>query len=241
MSSTKAGDYVVTEAGEPPNLGDDLAEIKGHEDHADHEGTDARRPLGDAAARPGDTAGADAPTTIDVAIVYPAALVAQLGAAPMQAQFAQGIAQTNEAFRNSGIATTVRLVGTRQVASAQQSTLLANINALGNPGDGIFDEAQALREETHADLVSLWIAGSVPGGASCGIGSLGGSNPQYDPERAAWTVVYAAECATDFRVVRPRARPQPERPPRRRRLADAGQRQALRPGLRRRAGAARSP
>jgi hypothetical protein len=118
----------------------------------------------------------------------------------MQAQFAQGIAQTNEAFRNSGIPTTVRLVGTRQVASAQQATLNANINALGNPSDGIFDEAQALREETHADLVSLWLADSVPGGASCGIGSLGGASPQYDPERAAWTVVYAANCATTFRV-----------------------------------------
>ncbi len=40
----------------------------------------------------------------------------------------------------------------------------------------------------------------MPAGASCGIGSLGGSSPQYDPERAAWTVVYAAECATSFRV-----------------------------------------
>lgn len=197
VSSTPGGDYVAIEAGDPPAGGDDTVEGPGgHHDH-EHGDLDQRRHTGDSVA---GTAGADAPTTIDVAIVYPAALATQLGAAAMQAQFAQGIAQTNQAFTASGVATQVRLVGTRQVASPQLSSLLSNINALGAPGDGVFDEAQALREETHADLVSLWLAGSVPAGASCGIANLGGSYPDSDPERAAWSVVYAADCATTYRV-----------------------------------------
>ena len=145
-------------------------------------------------------ASADAPDTIDIAIVYPAQLVAQMGQPAMEAQFALGITQTNEAFASSGVGTRVRLVGTRQVAATQSSDLVTNLRALGTPGDGIFDEAQALREETHADLVSLWLSGSVPGGASCGIAYLGGTDPQYDPQYAAWSVVYAAACATEFRA-----------------------------------------
>jgi hypothetical protein len=199
VTRDRDGAYVVTEAGAPPDLGDDTVDLGAHDGH-DHAETpaDARTTRRDASGV-APTVEADAPSTIDVAIVYPATLVAQLGAAPMQAQFAQGIAQTNEAFLNSGIPTQVRLVGTRQVAAPQRATLLDNIRALDTPGDGVFDEAQALREETHADLVSLWLSGTA-GDASCGIGSLGGMYPGSDPERAAWTVVYAADCATTYRV-----------------------------------------
>lgn len=214
VRSTPEGDYVVEEAGDPPGGDDVLVPEHGddagaHDHHDDHDhGTQPRgqRDAADAAetagaaGAPGPVAAADAPDTIDIAIVYPAQLVTQMGQEAMQAQFALGIAQTNEAFASSGVATRVRLVGTRQVAATQSSSLEANLRALGTPGDGTYDEAQSLREETHADLVSLWLAGSVPGGASCGIAYLGGLDPQYDPEYAAWSVVYAAACATQFRA-----------------------------------------
>lgn len=203
VSSTKDGDYVVVEAGGPPG-GDDVVLPKhrgdaGIEDH-DH-GTTPRAPhdTGAAAGGPGPVAAADGPETIDIAIVYPAQLVTQMGQEAMQAQFALGIAQTNEAFANSGVATRVRLVGTRQVAATQSSDLEVNLEALATPGDGVFDEAQGLREETHADLVSLWIAGSVGPGTACGLGYLGGLDPRWDPEWAAWTVVYVG-CATQSRA-----------------------------------------
>ena len=199
VSSTRAGDYVVTEAGNPPVGGDDA--VLATADTSDREaGTAARRSSTEGPTPGVGAAGTDPASTIDVAIVYPASLVAQMGADAMQAQFAQGIAQTNQALTASGIPTQVRLVGTRQTASAQLSGLEPNYYALAKPGDGIFDEAQALREETHADLVSLWLGGSVPPGSSCGLGSLGGTDPQYDATRAAWTVLYAAECATAYRV-----------------------------------------
>ncbi|MFC7725756.1 reprolysin-like metallopeptidase [Nocardioides sp. GCM10028917] len=205
VRSTPEGGYVVDEAGDPPG-GDDVIvpERPGTAGSHDH-GTQPRprRDSADtagAAGAPGPVASSDAPDTVDIAIVYPAQLVAQMGQPAMEAQFALGIAQTNEAFASSGVGTRVRLVGTRQVVGAQSSDLVTNLKALGTPGDGVFDEAHALREETHADLVSLWLAGSVPAGASCGIAYLGGTDPQYDPQYAAWSVVYAAACATEFRA-----------------------------------------
>ncbi|GAA1914971.1 M12 family metallo-peptidase [Nocardioides hwasunensis] len=191
VAQNASGDYVMTEAGPAPG-GKDVIQSHGGHDH-DAGRTPARRALPPASQR-------DAAGTIDVAIVYPAGLVTQMGGAgPMQAQFAQGIAQVNEGFRNSGIPAQVRLVGTRQVSGTQVADLSTNLRALGTPGDGSWDEAQALREETHADLVSMWIPGSVPGGASCGIAFLGGLDATVEAERDAWSVVYAS-CATDSRV-----------------------------------------
>ncbi|GAA5107169.1 hypothetical protein GCM10023339_04860 [Alloalcanivorax gelatiniphagus] len=210
VSQDASGDYVMTKAGLPPG-GEDVIALPAEDgDDAGSAGTGSAGPgSGAASERPAAGASAalpgiqprDTAATIDVAIVYPPALVTQMGGAgPMEAQFALGIAQTNEAFRNSGVAAQLRLVGSRQVSGAQSADLAANLRGLGTPGDGLFDEAQALREETHADLVSLWLAGSVPGGASCGVAYLGGMDPDVEAERDAWSVVYAASCATEFRV-----------------------------------------
>ena len=113
VRSTPEGDYVVDEAGDPPG-GDDVV-VPERPGKAEPHVTQprAQRDTADttgAAGAPGPIAAADAPDTIDIAIVYPAALVAQMGQAPMEAQFALGIAQTNEAFASSGVATRVRLV-----------------------------------------------------------------------------------------------------------------------------------
>lgn len=201
VTSTRGGDYevVAVPATSPP--GDDA--VRDHADDGDRtDHTEDVAPLGDARTSTSSAAGdppvaADAASVVDVAIVYPANLPGTVGGvAAMQAQFATGITQTNQALAASGAGTQVRLVGTRQVAAVQSSSLEANYTALATPGDGVFDEAQALREETHADLVSLWLGGAAPSSGYCGLGSLGGTQPQYDPERAAWTVVYADRCAT---------------------------------------------
>ena len=191
VSSDRDGRYEVVEVPDPVAVGDDAVEPEHHGEEA-HD-RDGRAPARADAAEP---AAGDAPSVVDVAIVYPASLPAQVGDAAMQAQFALGITQTNQALAASGVPTQVRLVGSRQVAAAQSPSLLTNYHALAKPGDGVFDEAQALREETHADLVSLWLGGAYPSGSSCGLGSLGGIQPQYDPERSAWTVVWADRCAT---------------------------------------------
>lgn len=146
---------------------------------------------------------ADAGNVVDVAFVYPAALVGQAdigGITGLRAKFNAQIADANTAFTNSGIPVQLRYVGDRQVAGTTSTDLFAMLRQLGKPGDGVYDEAQALREETHADLVSLWASGSVPLGASCGVGALGGLTPQYDSEVAPWTVLFYTDCIDRFRV-----------------------------------------
>lgn len=175
--------------------------------------TDQRRTASDRAAvdhAPADarrtdatTAAADAGNVIDIAFVYPAALVSQAdigGLAGLRAKFNHEIADTNQAFTNSGIPVQLRYVGDRQVAAPTSTNVFAMLRNLGTPGDGVYDEAQQLREETHADLVSLWASGSVPLGDACGIGSLGGSRPQTDPDYSAWTMMFYTDCVDRFRV-----------------------------------------
>lgn len=193
VSSTRGGDYQVVEVAPIAEVGDDA--VRPEREPA-RSTTQARSERGATMVQP--PVAADDPSVIDVAIVYPASLPARVGEAAMQAQFALGITQTNQALAASGVGITARLVGTRQVAAPQLSTIDATYDALDAPGDGIFDEAQALREETHADLVSLWLGDPYPygTGTSCGLGSLGGTSPTYDPERSAWTVVWADACAT---------------------------------------------
>lgn len=201
VSTTADGGYEVVEIPAMPQPGDDAIDVRAEDgEHAD--GADHAAPAGDAPSEAAPAAGgapvaADAPSVVDVAIVYPANLPGTVGGAEaMQAQFALGITQTNQALTASGVPTQVRLVGTRQVAAAPSSSLTTNYYALAKPGDGVFDEAQALREETHADLVSLWLGGAYPSGSFCGLGSLGGTQPEHDPESAAWTVLWADKCAT---------------------------------------------
>jgi hypothetical protein len=204
VSTTRGGDYEVVEIPAMPQPGDDAIDVRAeHGEHADGaDNAEPAAPAGGATSEPAPVAGeapvaADAPSLVDVAIVYPANLPGTVGGVEaMQAQFAVGITQTNQALTASGVPTQVRLVGTRQVAAAQSSSMTTNYYALAKPGDGVFDEAQALREETHADLVSLWLGGAYPSGSFCGLGSLGGTQPEYDAESAAWTVVWADRCAT---------------------------------------------
>ncbi|SEB77249.1 Metallo-peptidase family M12B Reprolysin-like [Nocardioides exalbidus] len=200
VTSTKAGDYVLTEvpafAGEgkdailPDEAGAD------HADHADHAAPRRQAPAagGDAASAEAPDTAEDAASTIDVAIVYPASLVAELGDGPMRAQFALGITQTNQAFAASGIPTQVRLVGTRQLAQPQLASTQSSLYALQNPSDGQYDEVAGFREEVHADLVSMWHS-NYPGSISCGIGYIGSGDAKNDPNYA-FTALYGPSCAT---------------------------------------------
>jgi hypothetical protein len=200
VTSTKGGDYVLTEAEEFTGEGADVV-VPGDEPAA--AGAPAQRrtsaPAAVDAAGPAASDAAptaeDAASTIDVAIVYPASLPAELGEGPMQAQFALGIAQTNQAFATSGIPTQLRLVGTRQLAQPQLSSTRLSLYAMQNPADGQFDEIAGFREEVHADLVSMWHSGEDPAGANCGIGFLGQNNPKDDPNYA-FTAIYYDGCAT---------------------------------------------
>jgi hypothetical protein len=100
---------------------------------------------------------------IDVMVVYDAAArMAAGGADGMLAEINLGMAETNQAYANSGIVQRVSLVHAAEVAvtiGATANSALSNLQS--NAG------VQALRNSYGADLVSYWVA-ALPG--ACGIG-----------------------------------------------------------------------
>ncbi|WP_110180884.1 M12 family metallo-peptidase [Nocardioides solisilvae] len=201
--STPAGIFEVTEVGAGTHRlvqASDPSERDGDDTHVPDvpaarpggTGGTGGRPEAPGAPLP-EAAGGDPVSEIDIAFLYPRSLVDRFGAGPLQAQFALGIAETNQTLANSGLTARVRMVGSRQVAAETPGDTLTLIRQLDKAGDGVFDEAFALREETHADLVSLWLSGDPAIDNVCGRGSLGGLSPYWDPELAPWTVI-RAEC-----------------------------------------------
>ncbi|GAB3017545.1 hypothetical protein GCM10011376_02090 [Nocardioides flavus (ex Wang et al. 2016)] len=196
VSTTRGGGYEVAEVPPRTESVDDVVPAGRAERSGAGPQAESRTAPAPADAPVEAPVAADAASVIDLAIVYTASLPSSVGEDAMRAQFALGVAQVNQALAASGIGTQVRLVGTRQVAAPGSGDIFADYRSLRTPGDGAFDEAQALREETHADLVSLWLGGPAPSTGACGLGGLGGLQPQYDPEIAAFTAVWADQCAT---------------------------------------------
>lgn len=116
----------------------------------------------DPAARPATT-DADDCGRIDVLVVYDAAArQAAGGADAMLAEINLGVAETNQAYANSGITQRVSLVHAAEAAvaiGASANSALTNLKADAG--------VAALRNSYGADLVSYWVA-ALPG--ACGIG-----------------------------------------------------------------------
>ncbi|MCB9177522.1 MAG: hypothetical protein H6648_10200 [Caldilineae bacterium] len=100
---------------------------------------------------------------IDVLVVYDAAArMAAGGADAMLAEIHLGVAETNQAYANSGITQRVSLVHAAEASvaiGASANSALANLKADAG--------VQTLRNTYGADLVSYWVA-ALPG--ACGIG-----------------------------------------------------------------------
>ncbi len=112
-------------------------------------------------------AAADDGSLIDVLVAYtPAARAGAGGTAAMQALINLGIAETNQAYANSGVIQRVRLAGTAELAYTESGDMGDDLNRFRMTSDGHMDQVHALRDGTRADLVHL----IVEGGGSCGIG-----------------------------------------------------------------------
>ena len=145
---------------------------------ADH-GSDARVPptSPDRARR---SAGAppvagDSGAVVDMLIAFTPQAAAELGGVPQAVATAGTVVeQTNIIFANSQIPTRVRLVASAITVQNQLSTVLdTELDALTSKVDGVYDELHTLREQYHADQVSLM--GSSATGQACGLGWLGGA------------------------------------------------------------------
>jgi hypothetical protein len=94
---------------------------------------------------------------IDVMVLYtPQVTTAQNGHDGARALVHSLVAGANQTYADSGIAITLNLVHTREVAYVEHASNMAvDLEALFDPDDGVLDEAHSLRSDWGADLVCL--------------------------------------------------------------------------------------
>lgn len=114
------------------------------------------------------------PVTIDVMILYTPGLASQLGSG-LSARLDQLVALANQAYRDSGVYITLRLVHYQQVDYSDATSNDAALNALTSGSAPAFAGIAALRDSKGADLVSLIRPYAKASSGGCGISWIGGS------------------------------------------------------------------
>lgn len=113
---------------------------------------------------------ADAPTTVDLLVVYtPAVASANGGAAGVAALINAAIASANTSYAHSGVGLTLRLVHSAQISYTGSGNLSTDLTKLQSTSDGVMDQAHTLRDQYKADVVCLLVPN---GGAYAGLGYL---------------------------------------------------------------------
>ena len=116
------------------------------------------------------------PVTIDVAGVYtPRAREKAGGGGAIEAEIDLLIAETNEAYRTSGVRHRVALAARAEVAHTE-TTGDRDLEHLVDPSDGFLDEVHDLRDRSGADLVHLLVEDPYD---VCGIAQV--PAPYVDP------------------------------------------------------------
>jgi hypothetical protein len=122
-------------------------------------------PLLPSAVARGTVSGCDDGTVIDLMVVYTEdARVAAGGTASILSRINDSVADTNLAFSNSLINTSVSLVHTEEVAYVETGSTDIDGPRLLDPNDGFLDEVHPLRDQHSADIVALWVNSLETGG-----------------------------------------------------------------------------
>ena len=112
--------------------------------------------------------------TIDVAAVYtPAAREVSGGIAAIEAVIDLMVADTNQAYAESGVHHRMRLVERSEVPYVETGDSLVDLNRLADPSDGHMDKVHDLRDRAGADLVHLIVGKSDFGGRADLPGAFG--------------------------------------------------------------------
>lgn len=155
---------------------------------------DAPTTLGGSATPKGGFApSADDGSQIDVMVLYtPAARAAAGGPSQMQALVNLAVAETNQAYQNSGVTPRLNLVHTAEISYTESGNFNTDLTRLQGTSDGYMDNIHALRDTYHADLVSLIIEDTQ----YCGLGYfMDTASTAFAPY--GFTVV-ARTCATGY-------------------------------------------
>ena len=94
-------------------------------------------------------------SVIDVLVAYTEN--AANASASILAEIQLAIDETNASYANSQIDQRVNLVGTYQVSYTEEGNLVTDLAYLTGDSEGRMDEVHTIRDETCADLVSLWV------------------------------------------------------------------------------------
>ena len=99
----------------------------------------------------------DAMSSIDVAVFYtPAARRQAGGTAAIETEIDLMVAETNQAYRDSGVHQQISLVAREEVSYTEENGRgFVALDRLVNPTDGYMDEVHAIRDRSGADLVHL--------------------------------------------------------------------------------------
>jgi hypothetical protein len=109
--------------------------------------------------------GEDDGSVVHVLVVYTQA--AANASSNIQAEIQLALDETNTSYANSGIAQRIQLAGSALVNYVESGDANTDLSRLTN-FDGLLDEVHDLREQTCADLVSLWVQSLN----YCGVGWL---------------------------------------------------------------------
>ncbi len=147
IETADSGAYVVRQIDEStlPPFDDELLEAPGSDGNS-RQALNASLP-------------ADDGSVIDVMVVYtPAAKNLMGGRAGVEAMIDLYVAQTNQAFANSGALHRIRLVLREEVEYVESGETLTDIIRLIDVSDGYMDRVHSLRDTYAADLVHLVFA-----------------------------------------------------------------------------------
>jgi hypothetical protein len=92
---------------------------------------------------------------IDVLVAYTPAIEDVYGAQGADALILQAVAETNQAYANSGMTTRLNLVASYLTDYYESGNMTTDLSRLRSKNDGFMDDLHALRDIYGADLVSL--------------------------------------------------------------------------------------
>ena len=131
-------------------------------------------------------------SVIDLLVVYTPAVEALYGTQGDDALIMLAVAETNQSYINSNMATRINLVGKYRTNYIESGDMLTDLTRLRTTNDGFMDDIHGVRNFYGADLVSLIAAD----GGACGIAYLM-NNLSTRFASHAFSVVHHA-CATGY-------------------------------------------
>lgn len=140
---------------------------------------------------------ADNGSTIDIMVLYtPQARLGAGGTSAIQATIQLAVAETNQAYANSGVNHRMALVHTAEVTYNETTDGGTELGRLRDPGDGFMDEIHGWRNTYHADFVALIVEQMLYQSVSvCGLGYRPNALNDVNFEYSAFSVT-ARGCAT---------------------------------------------